>query len=71
MENSLRKLLQKFERDPTVGSNIMDLLSRYLGRVGGIARPEVVVVELRFHATTWRRAFENYLENLSAIQRWI
>ena len=35
MENSLRKLLKKFERDPTVKSKVMDLFSRYSGRVGG------------------------------------
>ncbi|KAL3566425.1 hypothetical protein D5086_031840 [Populus alba] len=31
MENSLRKLLKIFEGDPTVGSKVMDLLSRYSG----------------------------------------
>ena len=37
MENSLRKLVKKFERDPTVGSIDTDLLSRFSGRAGGIA----------------------------------
>ena len=45
MENSLEKLLKKYERDPTVESNVMDLLSRYSGRVGGIHGPDIVVVE--------------------------
>ena len=37
MENSLKKLLKKLERDPTVGSKVMDHFSWYSGRVGGIA----------------------------------
>ena len=37
MENNLRKLMKTFERDPTVGSKVMDLLSWYSGRVRGIA----------------------------------
>ena len=45
MENCIWKLLRKFKRDPTVGSKVMDLLRRYSGRVGGIAGPDVVVVE--------------------------
>ena len=45
MENSLRKHLKKFKRDPTVGYKVMDLLSRYLGLVGGTARPDAAVVE--------------------------
>ena len=44
MENRLLKLLKNFERDPAVGSKVMDLLSRYSGRVGGIAQPDVIVV---------------------------
>jgi hypothetical protein len=34
-ENSLLKLLQKFGRDPTVGSKVIDILSRYSGHVDG------------------------------------
>jgi len=45
MENSLQKLFYKFERDPTVASKVMELLSRYSGRVGGMARLEVVGME--------------------------
>jgi hypothetical protein len=30
-ENSLRKLMLKFEHDPTVGSKVRALLSRYSG----------------------------------------
>ena len=37
MENNLRKLMKTFERDPTVGSIVMDLLRRYYGSVGGMA----------------------------------
>jgi hypothetical protein len=37
-ENSLRKLLEKFGRDPTVGSKVIDLLSRYSGRLDGTPR---------------------------------
>ena len=37
MENTLRELLNKFECDLTVGSNVMDLLSQYYGQVGAIA----------------------------------
>ena len=45
MENSLRKLLKKFQHDPTVGSKVMDLLSRYSRRVDCIPFTNVVVVE--------------------------
>ena len=38
MENSLRKLVKQFERDPTVGSLDTDLVSRYSSRVGGMAQ---------------------------------
>ncbi|KAL3566426.1 hypothetical protein D5086_031841 [Populus alba] len=44
MENSLQKLIKTFESDITVGSKVMDLLSRYSGRVSGIARLDVFVV---------------------------
>ena len=37
IENSLRKLVKKFERDPTVGSRDTDLLTRYSSLVGGMA----------------------------------
>ena len=37
IENSLRKLMKTFERNPTVGSLDTDLLSRYSGPVGGMA----------------------------------
>ena len=37
MENSLRKLVKQFERDPTVGSIVMDILTRYSSGVGGMA----------------------------------
>ena len=37
IENNLRKLVKKFERDPTVGSRDTDLLTRYSSLVGGMA----------------------------------
>ena len=37
IENSLRKLVRKFERDPTVGSIDTDLLTHHSHVVGGIA----------------------------------
>ena len=37
MENSLWKLIKKFEHHPTVGSIDTDLLSRYFVLVGGMA----------------------------------
>ena len=37
IENSLEKLVKKFERDPTVGSRDTDLLTRYSRVVGGMA----------------------------------
>ena len=37
IENSLRKLVKKFERDPTVGSRDTDLLTQYSSRVDGLA----------------------------------
>ena len=40
MENSLRKLVKQFERDPTVGSLDTDLLSQYSGPFGGMALTE-------------------------------
>ena len=37
IENSFRKLVNKFERDPTVGSIDTNLLTRYSSLVGGMA----------------------------------
>ena len=37
MENRRQKRLKTFERYPTVGSKVMDLLSQYSGHVGGNA----------------------------------
>ena len=37
IENSLRKLLKTFERDPTVESIVMDLLTRFSSVVDGMA----------------------------------
>ena len=59
MENNLQELLIKFERDPTVGSKAMDLLSRYSVRVGAITRTDVVVMALQFHSNPWKTAYVN------------
>ena len=51
IENSLEKLVKKFERDPTVGSRDTDLLTRYSRVVGGMAptgRHRRVVPILRY-----------------------
>ena len=69
IENSLQKLLEKFDRDPMVGSKVIDLIRRYSGRGDGSAGPGVLVVEYRFHATPTKTPFRNSSENLSAIQR--
>ena len=37
IEHNLRKLVKKFERDPTIGSIVMDLLTRFSCVVGGMA----------------------------------
>ena len=37
IENSLRKLVKTFERNPTVGSRDTELLTRYSSLVGGMA----------------------------------
>ena len=38
LEHSLWKLVKTFERDPTVGSIVMDLLTRFSCAVGGMAQ---------------------------------
>ena len=47
----------------------MDLLSQDLYRVGGIARPDIVVVEERYLATAWKTAFAKSSKTLSEIQQ--
>ena len=37
IENSLRKLGKQFERDPTIGSIVIDLFTRFSSAVGGMA----------------------------------
>ena len=70
IENSLRKLVKKFESEPTVGYIDTELLTRYSGPVGGMAPTgrRRRVVQIR------RSSVENNLlnlvqKNLSAIQR--
>ena len=70
IENNLRKLVKKFEREPTVGYIDTELLTRYSCPVGGMAPTgrRRRVVQIR------RSSIENSLlnlvkKNLSAIQR--
>ena len=70
INNSLRKLVKIFERDPTVGSRDTDLLTRCSGPMGGMSPTGCRrrVVQIR------RYSIENSLlklvkQNLSAIQR--
>ena len=70
IENSLRKLVKIFERDPTVGCRDTDLLTRCSGPMGGMSPTgrRRHVVQIRHHS------IENSLlklvkQNLSAIQR--
>ena len=50
---------KQFYSDSTVGSIVMDLLGRYSHRVVAMARPDVVRVENRCHATPCKTAFGN------------
>ena len=50
---------KQFSSDPTVGSIVMDLLIRDSYRVGVTARPDIVVVQYRFHATPYKTASGN------------
>ena len=70
IQNSLRKIVKIYERDPTVGCRDTDLLTRCSGPVGGMAPTgrRRRVVQIR------RYSIENILlklvkQNLSAIQR--
>ena len=60
IENSLRKLGKQFERDPTIGSIVMDLLIRFCSAVGRMAptgnRQHVVPIP--------RNSIENSLRKL-------
>jgi hypothetical protein len=44
MEKGIRKLHQKFDRDPTVESKVMALSNRY----SSLARPDLIITEYRF-----------------------
>jgi hypothetical protein len=44
MEKSIRKLHEKFDRDPTVGSKVMALSNRY----SSLARPDLIITKYRF-----------------------
>ena len=60
MENSLRKLVKKFERDPMVGSLDTDLLSRNSSPVGGMT----LTVHRRRVGPIPRNSMENTLKKL-------
>ena len=64
IKNSLRKLMKKFERDPTVGSIVMDLPTRYSGAVGGIAltgrRRSVTPIPCNYIENTLRKLVKNF-----------
>ena len=70
IENSLQKLVKKFDCDPTVGSIVMDLWTRFSYAVGGMAptglRKPVVPIPLNSIEHSLRITRE---KNLSAIQR--
>ena len=70
IENILRKLVKKFERDPTVGSRDTDVLTRYFSSVGGMAPTRrhrcVVPDSTLLHR---KQPPETREKNLSAIQR--
>ena len=44
MKQGIRKLQQEFDRDPTVGSKVMDISNRY----SSLARPELKITEYPF-----------------------
>ena len=50
---------KQFYSDPTVGSIVMDLWIRYSYRVVVTARPDIVVVQFRFHAPPCKTASGN------------
>ena len=56
IENSLRKLVKIFERDPTVGSRDTDLLTRCSGPVGEMAPTGRRRRSYRFDATLSKTA---------------
>ena len=69
MENSLQKLVKKFERDPTVESLDTKILSRYSSLFGGMAltghRQWVVLIP----RNSIDNSLQKHVKNLSVIQR--
>ena len=59
IEHSLRKLVKTFERDPTVGFIVMNLLTRFSSAFGGWPRPDAVSLSYRFDATPSNTASGN------------
>ena len=59
IEHSLQELVKKFERDPTVGSIVRDLLTRFSSAVGGMAptgrRQRVVPIRRNFIENSLRK----------------
>ena len=70
IEHILRKLVKKFERDPTVGSIVMDLLTRFSSVVDGMAptgrRQRVVPIPRNSIENSVRKLVKKHL---SVIQR--
>jgi hypothetical protein len=44
MPKDIRKLQQEFDRDPTVGSKVMDISNCY----SSLGRPDLIISEYRF-----------------------
>ena len=59
IEHNLWKLVKTFERDPTVGSIVMDLLTGSLALSVEWPRPVAVSLSYRFHATPSNTASGN------------
>jgi hypothetical protein len=59
----------KFEHDPTVGSGVTYLLSRYSCVVLGLPDQMVLVSSGNFSATPWRTTSRNSCKNLSTMLR--
>ena len=47
-----------------VGTLVRGLWSRYSSRVGGLALPDIVGVENRFHATPCKTSLEKFLKKI-------
>jgi len=57
MEKALQKLLENFDRDPTVGSKVMAPLNRYFS----LARRDLRLTEYRFHIHSMEKGLQKLL----------